>query len=229
MDPFWQELIKYLGSAVVLTGALAWLARSLTAHFLSRDLEAHKERLAAVSKQELARLNTQLRMVAKEHEIRFGKLHEKRAEAIIEVYLLLEKINGLRLLVKLLLENKRPIDESIDEAVKAYTKLDEFFRKNRLYFSAELAELMHALIVKMVDPLRAYLIERDYAILNDLELGKELRQRLTESLAGDSTELFRAIESVAREFRLLLGSEARATESLDSSPPQRKGGVASGA
>src|SRR5262245_28272523 len=98
MDAIWQELIKYLGSAVILTGALACLAKGLTKHILSKDLATYKAQLEATAKEELERLKGQLQVAAKEHEIRFGKLHEKRAEAVMELHQFLGRIHRLNLL-----------------------------------------------------------------------------------------------------------------------------------
>ena len=92
-----QELIKYLGSAAIIMAAIAWLIKTLTIHFLRNDAEAYKQRLA----RETESFKSQLEIAAKEHEIRFGKLHEKRAQIIEQLYLLLDETQRATSLISL--------------------------------------------------------------------------------------------------------------------------------
>jgi len=81
-----EQLIAIIGGSTVLIGAVAWLTRSIIVHFLSKDIENYKMRLKAETDQKLEELRNSFRMRAFEHETRFLRLHEKRAEILAELY-----------------------------------------------------------------------------------------------------------------------------------------------
>jgi hypothetical protein len=211
MNIVWRELIEHLGSVAILIGALAWLAKSITAHFLSRDIEAYKERLSAASAREIEHVRSQLQIMAKEHEIRFSKLHEKRAEVVMDLYLLLDELRAYRLLMGILLEHGRQVDRHVDEGVELSAKLFNFFKRNKLYLSSELAERLEELINKLGEPLSKYAVLKEYASKVDEGVLAEL-PRAIEALGGELNELHRAVNAVEKEFRMLLGSDRNVAE-----------------
>src|SRR3954462_9455759 len=81
-----EIVIVALGGNIALLAALAWLGRSLFEHWLSKSVEAFKARLEAESNSAAERLRHELGMVALEHQVRFSKLHERRAEVIAQAY-----------------------------------------------------------------------------------------------------------------------------------------------
>jgi hypothetical protein len=82
----WTELLKNVGGGAALLGIVAWLIKTLTKQWLDRDAEGFKSRLQATTSAEIERLRNSLQMVALEHQVRFTKLHEKRAEVIADLY-----------------------------------------------------------------------------------------------------------------------------------------------
>jgi hypothetical protein len=86
----WQEIITTLGATVggggVLLAASAWLLKAVLTDKFARDAEAFKSRLKAEADIEIERLKSSLQMTALEHQVRFSKLHERRAEVIAEIY-----------------------------------------------------------------------------------------------------------------------------------------------
>src|SRR5947207_3354787 len=67
----WTVVLSWIGASSVFLGLLTWLARSLFAHILSRDVE---------------RFKAKLELSALEHQVRFGRLHAKQATVISELY-----------------------------------------------------------------------------------------------------------------------------------------------
>jgi hypothetical protein len=67
----WIDLLKTVLPQAVLIAAVAWLAKAITTHRLSKDIERFKSNLLI----EATRDNTV-----------FSRLHERRAELIAEVY-----------------------------------------------------------------------------------------------------------------------------------------------
>jgi hypothetical protein len=86
-----KQLIVILGGTTAGVVAIAFLARSIILHLLSKDIEAYKAKLKAHSDIEIERLKNELKMQSFEHETRFRKLHEKVADTISETYPLLNK------------------------------------------------------------------------------------------------------------------------------------------
>jgi len=81
MDP-WTTVLVTLGGQTVLLAIVAFLARSLMSSLMAKDLEAFKADLESKSNVAIERLRADLQLTAFEHQIRFSKLHERRAEVL---------------------------------------------------------------------------------------------------------------------------------------------------
>jgi len=82
----WQEIIKTLGGYTLFLGAAAWLIKQLVSNRFVRDAEKFKITVQTNADTEIERLKNSLQMAALEHQVRFSKLHERRAEIIAELY-----------------------------------------------------------------------------------------------------------------------------------------------
>jgi hypothetical protein len=78
----WQTIITALGGTALLLGAVAWMVKKIVVHFLDKDVEAYKVKLQADADRQLEAFKTELRLI----EFRSTKLHDKRAEAVAEIY-----------------------------------------------------------------------------------------------------------------------------------------------
>jgi hypothetical protein len=85
----WQTILLALGGNAVMLAVLGWLAKSLVEKLLTKDIERFKASLASETQTAVERLKHDLQIVAVEHQVRFSKLHEKRAEVVAELYGLL--------------------------------------------------------------------------------------------------------------------------------------------
>ena len=72
-----------------MLAVLAYLAKSLIEHKLSRDVSKFQSDLKAASDAAIERLKSDLQLHAIEHQVRFSRLHEKRATVIAELNSLL--------------------------------------------------------------------------------------------------------------------------------------------
>jgi hypothetical protein len=75
-----------VGGSAVLIAVIGFLSRSLLSNFLSKDIEAFKANLQMESQREITKLKSSLELIAFEHQVRFSRLHEKRAEVIATLY-----------------------------------------------------------------------------------------------------------------------------------------------
>ena len=134
MNP-WQSILLAFGGNAVLLLVLGWLARSFGSQLLAKDLEKFKASLASASSEASERLKHELQMVSLEHEVRFSKLHERRAEVITSLYTLLVEVQwAVQSLVAMAEFGGEPPKQ--EKYVTAMNKSAEFFRefdKNRIF------------------------------------------------------------------------------------------------
>lgn len=90
MNINWQDVVTTVASTVggtaVLLAAAAWLIRTVLTNRLALDAEKFKAELKANADMEMEKLKHSLQRIAVEHQVRFSKLHEKRAEVIADLY-----------------------------------------------------------------------------------------------------------------------------------------------
>jgi hypothetical protein len=84
LDYFSAILGSLGGGTVVLTGG--WLVRKGIDQWFARNLEVHKHRLKSEADLQLERFRDALKRDAFHHEKRFGLLHERLFEALVEIY-----------------------------------------------------------------------------------------------------------------------------------------------
>jgi hypothetical protein len=98
----WKEILIAFGGNALLLAILGFLARSLLQTWLTKDIRAFEANLKSTAESELERLKFQLKakgdasieelrshlqQAALEHQVRFSRLHERRARLIEKVYL----------------------------------------------------------------------------------------------------------------------------------------------
>jgi hypothetical protein len=123
----------------VVVGAVAWLIRTLLSDRLARQSEEFKIQLKAAADAEIERLKSSLQMRALEHEVRFSRLHDRRAKVIEEVYQRLidaEKDYGRFVIV----DGYSKGEAQQEARFKMQTKMYEtslFIEKHRIYLPAQ--------------------------------------------------------------------------------------------
>jgi len=75
-----------VGGGGVLLGAAAYLIKTALTQRLAQEAETFKTRLKADADAEIERLKHSHQITALEHQVRFSKLRERRAEIIAELY-----------------------------------------------------------------------------------------------------------------------------------------------
>jgi hypothetical protein len=139
MFEFLVQLITSAAVSTVLAAALVWLSRLWISERLKsaikseyeQKLETHKAQLKAQSDIEIERLRSQLSIAATEHQVRFSRLHEKRAEVVAETYkLLLDLHQRLANYVSIIeFSNDPPIAERRAMAVGSHKSFIDFYAK----------------------------------------------------------------------------------------------------
>jgi hypothetical protein len=187
----WQSLLVAFGGNAALLLVLGFLGRSLISTVLEKDVENFK---------------AALQQAAVEHQIRFSKLHEKRAEVLAELYRLLVaaywEVSEFTSPLQVGDPDRKKQYASAINAVASYFR---FFDQHRIWLPPALCDPLEAFARQLRTPtinLGVYLqIERP----TDKTLAEqsEVWDRAWGAVNDDVPKLRLAIET---EFRNLLGA-----------------------
>jgi len=174
-----EYLVTILSSAAVsasLTATLFWLLKNWISerlknaikHEYDLKLESHKAQLLASFNTEIEShkamlqvenamatesLRANLHIAASERQIRFARLHEKVAECVAELYLLLSNLSTTVERYTAILET--PTMGTQEERRKAFAaalkEFDDYFKMHKLYVPKVLAALIKAYVNKLYD------------------------------------------------------------------------------
>jgi hypothetical protein len=148
----WTDVAKTVGSTTVALAVVGYFLRGVFGQVLSRDLEKFKAGLSKEHDIEIERLRNGLRIAASEHETRFTRLHEARAEAIAELYKRLVRAQGaFDLYLNTVAFGADPDPAKEEQAVKGMGELIGYFREKRIYFEEELCRDIDAAIEEHVN------------------------------------------------------------------------------
>ncbi len=193
----WQAILVAFGGNAALLLVLGFLGRSLLSNALDKDLEKFKG---------------QLQLAATEHEIRFSRLHEKRAEVIAELYKLLVKATWEAESFTSPMEWVGEPDkkEKYISATNAIAEYFRFFDQHRIYISPNLCAQLEDFAMKLRAPVIQFGVWVRHEHLTDkaAEQKNNAWDSAWASVKNDVPQLRVAIEA---EFRMLLGSDEKAS------------------
>ena len=137
----WTEVLKFVGGIAVLLAVVAWLIRSLIRHLLSKDIERYKFDLKREADKELALIKAALNIEALTYQIRFSKLHDRRADIIERLY---KKIVALETAAACLkaefhMDEDEELKQKADTLIDRYFEVYAFIEDNKIYFSEDLS------------------------------------------------------------------------------------------
>ena len=207
----WQTILLAFGGNAALLAVMGILAKSLLEKLITRDTKRFESELKAKSDAAIEHLKNELQLRTIEHQVRFSRLHEKRASVIAD-------LNGH--LAELLWEAEsflspmqwvgEPTQE--EKHRNAMNKLAEFFRffdKHRIYLPTELCESLQELVMQV----RRHVINFGvYVKLHDATLNDHTRTQKekawNEGWDAIKNQVPQARTALENEFRTLLGQTA---------------------
>ena len=206
----WQDVVTNVGTTLVsggvVVGAAAWIVKTGITKKLTRDLEAFKTRLTADADIEIERLKSSLQVTMLEHQVRFSKLHEKRAEVIAELYARIVRLfwNSRRFV---LTSEYGSSPSQQEEYGKAQTEIWDFVvfaETNQIY----LPDRVYASLETFIDPVKKAVIKA--GIYGRIQYPNEQERRKIEAAFTQAYEAFdKEIPAAKRmlegEFRVMLG------------------------
>ena len=206
----WLSVVENIGAFAIASGLLVWLVKSLTKQFLARDLETFKADLRRAHAVEIERLKSDLRADSFEHETRFARLHETRAEIVAELYKLLVQAEDAisKPLGDIQPAEREEQERLFREAGSKTSELMRFFEERRIYFDEGLCRLMDKLMFNFQ---QAWLHGSPY--VERTPERKEKTQQNLDALADAIPLIRRSIETLMRE---MLGVGMKSSEIIKS-------------
>jgi DNA-directed RNA polymerase subunit F len=189
-----EIILASIGGTAVLFTAVGWLVKSIISQFLEKDLERFKADLARS---------------AYEHQITFGKLHEKRAEIIADLY---AKIVALQNSVEVFVRNvigvtPKKNEENLKTIWKAADSFKDCYRKNKIYFSEDVCELIEDLNTNLSSPVSELSMHLEMLGNSDqIELVYQAWEKAEQKISDKAEIIRREIET---EFRKILGGNQK--------------------
>ncbi len=198
----WQEVITRLGGEAMFLAAAAWLVKALVSHRLARDADKFKTQLQADANAEIARSKTSLQMVALEHQVRFSKLHERRAEVIAELDRLLQETT--RVAKMFIYTEQRNRSEDLRAGQKVF-ELYSFIDLHRIYLPDSVCALLdnfEGTIRRSVSQVGIWWTRIDNPTPETMKQQNDVMRSACQALETDIPALRKELLA---EFRTLLG------------------------
>jgi hypothetical protein len=215
----WMTIFQNVGTFGIGTGILAILIKSLVVNSLNRDLEAYKSKLNSdlelhktTLTKDIEEFKSSLQVAAIEHQVRFSKLHDKRAQVIQDLY---GKLVILDTAMHSVLKRFQQVGEtSLEEKVREYgrlhNELNEFFLPNKIFFGNETCRIIDSLLLLSRD---TYFDITTYPIdPSSVEYQSGPRELLSErhtywekARKVFETDICKLKEQLEAEFRVMLG------------------------
>lgn len=159
LSEFSVQLLSSAAVSAFLSGFLIWLTKSWISERLKNSikneyderLETHKAQLKAQADIESERLRSQLSIAATEHQVKFSRLHDKRAEVIAALYGLLVQAHwdAGSFISPIELGGEPTKKEKYVTAMNAIADFFRSFEKNKIYLPSELCDLLEKFVQTM--------------------------------------------------------------------------------
>ena len=200
------------GSATILL-TVAWLLKSALAEWLTRETKEFETRLKADAEIEIERLKSALQMAATEHQVRFSKMHEKRAKVIENLYKMLTDVYWEGQHFVMTSENS-PMDYQKKKFASVEPKLLEtfwFLEHNRIFLPKDLCAMLYRHFEQVN---KAVYAARSFGRIenpND-HVAQQSVDAFTKMYKDFETEIPTARSSLEAEFRKMLGVDSSAAK-----------------
>ncbi len=140
-------LVQNLGIWGIAVLGFVYLSRKIFEKWMSQDLESFKARLRASHDAEIERLRADLRAVAFERETRFARLHQRRAEVLVELYKrLVSAYSSFVEMVSILqVGDEGDRKKRVEKARNDGNSFFAYFHENYIYFDDSLCVVLEKL------------------------------------------------------------------------------------
>ncbi len=198
----WVEVIKFVGGSAVLLAIAGWLIRTIIQHFMTKDIEQYKFDIRRQGEIELEKLKAALNIEAVTHEIRFSKLHNRRAEIIDELFkkIVAFDASATVLMVEFDMDDPEELREKADKFIDIYYDFHQYAEQNEIYFSEELCKLIAGLHSEAFNQAICVTYKTEPYSIDDL------KKAFIEERPGIQSRTEQIKRQIKEEFRELLGT-----------------------
>jgi hypothetical protein len=235
MSPYQDILVAFGGNATLLV-VLGFLARSLMQTLLAKDIKRFEADLQGTATAQLERLKSdlkaqgdiaieqlksQLQQATIEHQIRFSKLHERRAEIIADLYrrIVLAQREGAQFVhVEGFSSGGEAQAAAQRKTQETMRSVSEFVEENRIYLPEQLCTSLRAFLDNMW---RHHIAVGTYSSIAgpNMQTQEKKNEVLTKALAAFQSDIPAAKHVLEVEFRSILGAEASSPTPGREHPP----------
>ena len=184
-------------------GVVVFLSKSLLKLWLDKDFETHRANLARQSAAEVEKLRAQLGQVSIEHEVRFRRLHERRAVILTHIYSRLDVVHeAFKLWTSRLRRAGTPSQPELwKKATEAYNALTSYYYPRAIWLDRETCDLLNA----VVDKFSAVYVE--FTVMPNPEGFPVNVEAWDNAAKAVLQEIPAARQQLERRFREMLGVE----------------------
>jgi len=223
MTPFGEVLVVLGGNATLLV-ILGFLSRSLLQTWLAKDLKRFEADLQSRASSELERLKCELKaqadvsieqlksrlqQVVIEHQVRFSRLHQRRAEAIEQLYsracdLELEAARYASTMGRG--GSEQDGTEMYQMVLNKLRDFDNYRDRHRIYLSDELDALLCDFVTAVREPIVVIGVYGDFGIATHETL-RQYGETILQAVRAMSQHVPSVRSKLITEFRAILSGE----------------------
>ena len=198
----WDMLLTTLGTSLLGSGLIVYLAKIISTHLLTRDVERFRAELKTSHDTALEHLRADLRIQAFERETTFSRLHDKRVQVIEELYKRIAAVSLAmnRLMSDIQVKEGASLEERAQIAADAADDFLEYYLFHQIYFDQTLCDTLQAFNEKMRSAWDTFNMSKMVEIQG--ASGHELRQTAWKTISEELPTIRQAIE---KTFRNILG------------------------
>jgi cation transport regulator ChaB len=207
----WQTILLAFGGNAALLAVLGILGKSLLDKLIVRDSKQFENDLKAKSDAAIEHLKNELQVRTIEHQVRFSRLHERRASVIAELYgHLVEALwEAESFLSPMEWAGEPNKNEKHQNAMNKLVELYRHFDKHRIYLPPEVCASLEALIRDVrsqVINFGVWVRYEDHELTGDSHVRKN--DAWDSGWKAIKNQVPIARRSLEEEFRTLLGAAA---------------------
>lgn len=214
----WQTILLAFGGNAALLAVLGVIGKSFLDKLIVRDTKQFESDLQAKSDAAIEHLKNELQLKTIEHQVRFSRLHDKRADVIAELYgFFVEALwEAESFLSPMEWAGEPTKKEKHLAAMNKLTDLYRYFDKHRIYLPVELCSSLEELIIDvraLVINFGVYFDFPDDGLNNPTQ--QEKRNAWRAGWKAIKNQIPLARQSLENEFRSLLGAAANPAANTD--------------
>ncbi len=203
----YTQLAQNLGTFLIGSGIIAFVAKSLFQYSLDKGLANHKVLLD----RHVEEYKHDLQLLMQQHRIQYSKLHSDRAEVIKDLYQRLVTMQNAMgsYMSPWILSPEQPREERQASAVRAFQDFFNYFDSNQIFFNPSVCALINEMGKLYADAWASFSsyddkASKDFAAA-DPDFRKERSEAWKSALATINEKIPPVRQSLELEFRILLG------------------------